>query len=42
MPCEEDSQVEGTLLPLESRTLLSNQLVNEENDNKYEPITTIF
>jgi hypothetical protein len=35
MPCEKNTQVAGTLIPLESRTLHSNQLVNEENnDNK--------
>jgi hypothetical protein len=31
MPCEKNTQVAGTLLPQESRTLHSNQLVNEEN-----------
>jgi hypothetical protein len=29
MPCEKYSQVAGTLIPQESRTLRSNQLVNE-------------
>ncbi|MGP4081782.1 hypothetical protein ACTWQL_17895 [Pseudalkalibacillus sp. R45] len=30
MPCEEIIQVVGTLIPLESRTLLSNQLAQGE------------
>jgi hypothetical protein len=41
MPCEKNTQVAGTLIPQESRTLLSNQLVNDENE-KYEPKATIF
>jgi hypothetical protein len=32
MPCEKYSQVVDTLVPLESRTLHSNQLVKEENE----------
>jgi hemin uptake protein HemP len=41
MPCEKNTQVVGTLIPQESRTLHSNQLVNEENElNK--PKATIF
>jgi hypothetical protein len=29
MPCKKNSQVDGTLVPQESRTLRSNQLANE-------------
>jgi hypothetical protein len=29
MPCEKNTQVAGTLVPQESRTLRSNQLANE-------------
>jgi hypothetical protein len=36
MPCEKNTQVAGTLIPLESRTFLSNQLVHEVNQ-KNEP-----
>jgi hypothetical protein len=32
MSCEKNAQVAGTLLPQESRTFLSNQHVNEENE----------
>jgi hypothetical protein len=32
MPCEKKDQVAGTLIPQESSTLLSNQLVDEENE----------
>jgi hypothetical protein len=38
MPCEKNSQVDGTLLPQESRTLLSNQLVNEVS-SQYQAIS---
>jgi hypothetical protein len=31
MPCEKNTQVVGTLIPKDSRTLRSNQLVNEES-----------
>jgi hypothetical protein len=34
MPCQKNTQVDGTLIPLESRTLLSNQLVNEASLQK--------
>jgi hypothetical protein len=33
MPCEKYSQVEDTLLPLESRTFHSNQLANDANQH---------
>jgi hypothetical protein len=32
MPCEKNTQVAGTLIPPESRTLHSNQLAKEENE----------
>jgi hypothetical protein len=34
MPCEKNTHGAGTLLPQESRTLRSNQHVNEEYHNK--------
>jgi hypothetical protein len=34
MPCEKNTQVAGTLIPQESRTLRSNQLVNEDSKQK--------
>jgi hypothetical protein len=40
MPYEKNTQVAGTLIPYESHTLLSNQLVNEVNEKKRK--ATIF
>jgi hypothetical protein len=34
MPCKKNTQVAGTLLPQESRTFRSNQLVNEGSKQK--------
>jgi hypothetical protein len=42
MPCEKNIQVAGTLIPQESRTLRSNQLVEEAYSTKNVQKATSF